>query len=73
MKATLKTTLIAGLAVLTLSVPTAMSSVSAFAASTHVSHYSCFTRHGVPCPTGPVKGTNKQTCKPNGEGCHRQY
>lgn len=24
-------------------------------------------------PVGVVKGTNKGTCKPNGEGCYRQY
>jgi hypothetical protein len=32
----------------------------------------CGTRHW-PCPTGSVGGTNKWTCKQNGEGCNRQY
>jgi hypothetical protein len=34
----------------------------------------CANYRGPGCPTptgGPVSGTNRQTCKPNGEGCLR--
>ena len=76
MNSILKTTLTAGLAALTLSIPIAISSTPASAGSHPVSppyygnnrcsHTSC-------APTGTVGGApNKNGCKPNGEGCLRQ-
>jgi hypothetical protein len=84
MNVTLMRTLVcAAFATLTLSIPVASSMGSnvqgpptgpaiGTTPAWHRPPPNCGTRHR-PCPTGAVGGTNKWTCKPNGQGCHRQY
>jgi hypothetical protein len=38
----------------------------------HGGYNSCGYRWHPGCPSGSVTGTNKQTCKQNGEGCLKQ-
>jgi hypothetical protein len=77
----IRTLVCAAFATLTLSIPVASSMGSnvqptgpaiGTTPAWHRPPPNCGTRHR-PCPTGAVGGTNKWTCKPNGQGCHRQY